>query len=759
MKIILKTACNYLFRYLWTLLFTCFLTQSVAQEISLKGRITGNENSGIPGCIISDSISGTNTVSDKDGRYEILLQEGERIIVFRMLGYETAMRKINLSADNNELNIKLKEIKLELGAVVVSAAKFEQKLEEVTVSMSVIEAGYIQESHHTSLETAIEQVPGVTVIDGQANIRGGSGFSYGAGSRVLLLMDDLPLLAGDAGDVKWSFLPLENIEQVEIIKGASSALFGSSALNGVINMRTGFPRDTPLTRINIYSGFYDTPEREETKWWNDTRLVNGAEFSHKRKIKQLDLVTGGYYLKDDGYRLGETEERIRGTINLRYRFKKEGLTAGIAGMGQRAEGGNYLIWLDKDSGALLPMISGAENSTLSNYVTERTLIDPYFTYSTSAFTHRIRTRYFLTNNKNNTEQESKALVLYGEYLVQYRPDDNITISLGTSATRIKVTGDLYGDQYSENFAVFSQADAKFNRLNLSAGFRTENAELSGNKLDPEYLFRAGANYHIHKATYLRASYGQGFRFPSIAEKYVRTRVGDIVIYPNDSLITETGWSAEIAVRQDFKIGSWKGMADLALFQTEYENMMEFVFGAWGNFITDPLFGLGFKSKNIGNTRITGIEISTGAEGNTGKIKHTLQAGATFIDPVQKDFLLSRDTLSNSSYKNVLKYRYRTLFKFDYKLSIGKFSFGYTGRYYSFMENIDKAFELAIAGVKQYREENNSGEWVFDSRISYEVLKGISFSAMAKNILNNEVMGRPADIQPPRTFTFRISAEF
>ena len=61
----------------------------------------------------------------------------------------------------------------------------------------------------------MEQVPGVTIIDGQANIRGGSGFSYGAGSRVLLLVDDLPMLAADAGDIKWSFLPVENLEQVE----------------------------------------------------------------------------------------------------------------------------------------------------------------------------------------------------------------------------------------------------------------------------------------------------------------------------------------------------------------------------------------------------------------------------------------------------------------------------------------------------------------------------------------------------------------
>jgi len=70
--------------------------------------------------------------------------------------------------------------------------------------------------------------------------QGGSGYSYGAGSRVLVLVDDLPLLSPDAGDVKWDYLPVENISQVEIIKGASSVLYGSSALNGIINVRTAY---------------------------------------------------------------------------------------------------------------------------------------------------------------------------------------------------------------------------------------------------------------------------------------------------------------------------------------------------------------------------------------------------------------------------------------------------------------------------------------------------------------------------------------
>jgi iron complex outermembrane receptor protein len=110
--------------------------------------------------------------------------------------------------------------------------------------MEVIKPSLVENTNATTMESIVDQVPGVNVIDGQANIRGGAGWSYGAGSRVLVLVDDIPQLSADASDAKWTFIPTENLEQVEVIKGATSALFGSSALNGVINFRTAYPRDT-----------------------------------------------------------------------------------------------------------------------------------------------------------------------------------------------------------------------------------------------------------------------------------------------------------------------------------------------------------------------------------------------------------------------------------------------------------------------------------------------------------------------------------
>ncbi|CAN5384202.1 hypothetical protein BH11BAC2_BH11BAC2_02180 [soil metagenome] len=731
-----------------------------AQVAVLKGTVTDAVSRvGIPGIsvVVLPLQKAVNT--DADGNFSIDLDSGAYTVEFRALGYQVVSKKISLNAGRQEvLNISMEPISKELGTTVISAGKFEQKLEEVSVTMAVLKTAYLENSNQTTAETAMEQVPGVTVIDGQANIRGGSGFSYGAGSRVLVLVDDLPALAGDANDVKWSFLPIENVEQIEVLKGASSALFGSSALNGVINMRTAYPKDKPETKVTFFSGWYGTPKREFTKWWkrNDQR-TSGMSFSHRQQFGQFDLVLGGNYFNDDGYRDGESEIRKRGNINLRYRFKKvQGLSAGIAVNTQQSVGGNFLIWQDDSLGTLLPLGGvGDSTSTLSLYTTKRTTVDPYITYVGKKASHRLRTRYYLTNNVNNTNQEARAEVYFGEYLFQYHFSEWLTTTAGISSSKTTVNGDLYSKQNGDNTAIYAQVDGGYKRLKATVGVRNEQGHISGESLDAQQLFRAGANYHLLKFTYLRASYGQGFRFPSIAEKFIKTQVGNIVIYPNDSLKTETGWSAEIGVNQGFKIGNFRGLVDVSVFQTNYRDMMEFTFGGWGVPGVDPFFGLGFKSTNIGNANISGFEISVTGEQMIGKIKQQLMMGYTWIDPVQDDFNPAKDTLVNSSTENVLKYRYRQMFKFDAEWTYKKVAFGFSSRYYSFMENIDKAFEVTIPGVQHYRAANHNGDWIFDSRLAFLLNKSFTFSFIVKNVFNEEFMTRPADIQPPRSFIFQL----
>ncbi|MEY4593951.1 MAG: hypothetical protein RIQ47_361, partial [Bacteroidota bacterium] len=303
--------------FLFTLFLLCCQTIN-AQNGFLKGLITAENKSAIAGVSISirDSI-GTN--SNANGEYSLSIPAGKHNVQFRLISYRTETRIVEIKpGETTVLNISLLDESRELGTVVISASKFEQRIEEVTVSMEVLKPYLIENTVASSADQALDQVPGVSVVDGQANIRGGSGWSYGAGSRVQVMVDDLPLLAADAGDAKWSFIPLENIEQAEVVKGASSVLFGSSALNGTINFRTKYPVDKPVTKISLFRGVYDNASHtlndttySLNEWKSDLQGYTGLSALHTRKAGQFDIVVGANYFNDAGYRLDEYEERLR----------------------------------------------------------------------------------------------------------------------------------------------------------------------------------------------------------------------------------------------------------------------------------------------------------------------------------------------------------------------------------------------------------------------------------------------------------------
>lgn len=726
--------------------------------------------------IAVDDTSGT--ISDVNGNYFFKTRAGNHHLAYKLAGYIPVMKSITLSTnDTISETILLEQDPKQLNIVVISAGRFEQKLTDVTVSMEVLKPSLIENKGIQTMESAMDQVPGVNVIDGQANIRGGSGFSYGAGSRVLLMVDEMPMLTADAGDVKWNFLPIENCEQVEIIKGASSALFGSSAMNGVINFRTAYAKDEPETKINFTAGAYDKPRRKELVWWKDGNpTYTGMNFYHAQKIKNLDLVIGGNIYNDDGYRYLETEQRYRANVNLRYNFQKiKGLQVGVNANTAWIKGGLFLIWVNPDS-AYYPA-----GGNLSHYSNQRTNVDPFISYLTNNNgRHTLRSRFFRSNNANNSNQSSVADVYYTEYQYQQHFKNELTWTLGAVYNYNEVhANDLYGTHYSANASMYAQLDKKWKRLTASMGiraeyFKTDSIETKEtiyllmdtskpiakqSKIKP--VVRFGLNYQLLTTTYLRASFGQGFRFPSIAERFIRTSASGLEVYPNDSLTAESGWSAEVGLKQLLKVGGWKGYIDLAGFWTEYRNMMEFTFGQYGIPFKDPLFGLGFESRNIGNTRIRGIEVSLAGQGKIGKVNITALMGYTYIDPRQTDFDMLLDTAKNTTKTNLLKYRYEHSGKADVELGYKKVSTGISLRATSFMANIDSFFEnfYFFPGMSSYRMAHKKGDALVDYRISFQFIKTAKVSFIVNNVFNREVMGRPADIQPPRVFAVQLSLKF
>jgi len=739
--------------------------------------------------------NGNGTATDFDGNYQILVKEGEQQITFKYIGYEEVLKTISLNKNEvTTLDIVLVPSSEQLSTVVVSAGRFEQKIEEITVSMEVIKPSLIENKNTTDIQTAMDQIPGVNITDGQANIRGGSGWSFGAGTRVLVMVDDMPLISGDAGQVQWKLIATENINQVEVIKGASSALYGSSALNGVINIRTAFPSQKDIdknklpgfTKVNMHMGLIDIPEREILHWNGEKRRAfKGIEFLHSMKLDNLDLSLGGNIFKDDGYRYGEITDRKRFNLNSTYKSKKiEGLSYGLNANFLFQSTGSAIIWNGYNQ-AYIPLDSSVTTTSGDTYN-----IDPSITYLSGNNRHSLKTRYLKVINDNSaggedTGQDNESETYYSDYQWQKNLEDiKLRITTGITNEIVFARSDLFsGNNYRRNNSLYTQLDKKWNRLNLSVGARYEQFTLHS---DNKYLiagdsineftagkpvFRAGMNYQVGEATFLRTSWGQGFRFPAMAELFISTEIASgMYAYPNPELKPESGWSAEYGIKQGLKIGNWFGYLDVATFYMQYDDMMEYSFGYWENQL-NGVKGLGFKSVNVGKTQIEGVEVSISGQGNFSEnTKLNILMGYTYMNSqsLEPDSVYTHDANGNpltynssSSDASILKYRYKHIAKFDAELTHKKTSLGVSLRYNDFMKNIDKifaaeAFSAFVPGIIEAREELGGGDFIVDLRAGYQLTDEARIGFIVNNLLNREYISRPANMMPPRTFAMQLA---
>ena len=76
----------------------------------------------------------------------------------------------------------------------------------------------IENKNTTDIQTILDYTPGLNILDGEPQIRGGSGFTFGVGSKVGVFVDDMPVLSGDANRPYWDLIPVENIKQIEVIR-------------------------------------------------------------------------------------------------------------------------------------------------------------------------------------------------------------------------------------------------------------------------------------------------------------------------------------------------------------------------------------------------------------------------------------------------------------------------------------------------------------------------------------------------------------
>lgn len=749
------------------------------------------DNLGIPGARIVSS-EGVRAVSTPDGAFSITYTALPFQLIFSAESYLNDTIQVTTT---DFLTIKMYQPAVEISTVVVTASRRGQNIEEVPISMEVLKPTLIDNKAITNLEQAVDQSPGVYAMDGQISIRGGSGYSYGAGSRVLLLWNDVPILSGDAGDAKWNAVPMELSSKVEVIKGASSVLYGSGALNGIIAVTEREPSKTPEFKMKLQSGVYGDARRASLNWRSKNPTFQLAEFSYGRMHKQIGYNISLTGFTDKGYRDGEAESRARVSGSVFYKPENiRGLKAGIGYSLHYQKVGSFIVW-QSDSLAYTPSGGSDINvpgSTLSITKGTRFNIDPYIKYADSRGNkHNLRTRMYRVENESftNAGQNSVATNYYADYQYQKSWNNSWFLNAGATTNISVVKSALYGNHQSNNHSVYGQLEKKYKKLDLTAGLRFEYFDQDQKRGDSDFFFgkdrtnkipvfpiiRTAAHYELFKYTHLRASFGQGVRYPAIAERYTQTSVGSLNVFPNANLKRETGWAAEVGVKQGVKIGKWKGLIDVAAFVNEYNNMMEFTFGFYKPdsipISLDPNNPgyvnkwIGFQANNTERARITGIEFSFSSEGKIGNVELRSLIGYTYMNPIS----LNNDSTYRATFSdpttNTLKYRFKHLAKADVEAVYKGFSIGASLRYNSFMNNIDRVFEdnlqgtYILPGLKKYRQEHNKGNIVFDARIGYEINKHYRVGFVVNNFLNTEYMGRPGDIQPPRSFILQLQMKF
>jgi len=725
----------------------------------IKGKVTDSFNGEpLPGVyVIYEKNRGTTT--DNDGRYFIKADTGRHNVSFQYIGYRAVVHQIFLiQKDTIELNVQMDMELKEIGQIVISAGKTEQKYAQLTVSMDILKADDFLKTHITNSEELVNKTTGIEVMDGQASIRGGSGFSYGVGSRVMALIDGLPVISPDAGNIKWQFLPLENISQIEIIKGASSVLYGSSALNGIINFRSSDAENEPTTTFYAETGIFGNPQNSYWKWWDSPRSFSSLSFSHLQKKGKNDIGMGAYLLYDNGYRKLNEETLARLSLRFKhYNEKVKGLTYGLNLNTGYTSKTDFILWEDAEYGALKQ-----DTSTASHLHGTFVAIDPYLSFNNSGrFKHDLRMRFQSSNNRFpvRDNNNSDAYAWFAEYQINYRLSDHLNLTAGLSENYSKVLSNFHGNHDGINLAGFTQVEVNpLPRLTMTAGIRVEQNRLDGENDKIVPVFRTGVNWQVADYGFLRASFGEGYRYPSIAEKFASTTLGSVKIFPNPYVQAESGWSSEIGYKQGVLLGETRGQADLSVFFSQSENMIEYVFGNYPDPVTE-IFDFGFQATNVEQSRVYGYELEFSLNRVTGGVNTTLTGGYTYIYPVEFN------TATNQSSDIYLKYRRKHSAKIGMNTAFKKFDAGITLFIKSKILNIDDVFlneltrEVILPGFYDYWLQNNTGYFMIDTNAGYKLNKVLTVSLAIKNITNTEYMGRPGDIQPHRNISLRVAGNF
>ena len=581
------------------------LTQAKGDGSVVRGIVRDSTGVPVRGAVVGVPGTTLYTHADPAGRYRLApVPSGALTVRAAAIGFFPASASITVVAgDSTVADFTLRASPLELTPLDVVSTKVPRFGERPATSVAQVSEQEIDRRAVNTVDEAIDKVPGIQFLNGQVNIRGSTGYVQGLNSRVLLLVDGVPMNQGDRGGINWDLLPVDQIERVDILKGAGSSLYGSAALGGVVNLTT---RDVPEglhARVRLTGGMFGDPPHHIWQFRDSPGLQGGGDAAVSYGTEALGgrIAAGGRH--SDGYREQDKDDhwqlagKARWQVSPRTRLDLSGAWAvdqydvplSWCSRGECDDQGQVFQPFKVDTSEL-----GARTDSRKGFLTAqvRRVVSERLAWQARA--SWLRTRF--VDVRRSATEFGIANRFGSEVRLEAHPDSTHTVLVGGEATLSDVSSDIFGAHSQSEFAAYGESEQPLGRLRVHAGARLDFLAVDGGSLSAVVSPRIGATL-----ANFRASIGRGFRAPTMAERFVNTVALGFRVIPNPNLRPETAWSLELGHTTAPLLQVMR--LDAAVFWTEARDLIE------PTLVLDSIGTPQIQLQNVARARIAGLDAS------------------------------------------------------------------------------------------------------------------------------------------------------
>lgn len=433
------------------------------------------------------------------GEWRGAVGAGVQRLRVRRLGYLPYESRLDVSAAPAHEEVRLAPSIVPLGAVVVTAARREQRLADAVVETELISRAELERTGATDVASALVERSGLQ-LDGGVPAGAGVQMRGFDSRRVLVLIDGQPLIGRVNGNLDLSRLSLSSIERVEIVKGPQSILYGSEAMGGVVNLITrAAPESGTSGSLTVLSGSQGRREVSADGGWRRGTLAATADAG----ARQVDLAPG---LAGDA---GTFARRWNGAARLRWESQAGAWAEGsVLGIDERQRYRTGQLFQFGDNTQLGARLAAGREIGLARLSA---------TLSTSAFDHLSRSSTRDVPASDSGARDRQRL-LQGELLWNAVLGSTL-LDAGVALRHESIEADRLTAESHDLFGVepFAQATVSLGAFNVSPGVRLSWNERWGDFVAP----RLAVMLRASEALAFRASVGRGFRAPDFKELYLR----------------------------------------------------------------------------------------------------------------------------------------------------------------------------------------------------------------------------------------------